>query len=125
MYIKTSTLALVSLLVVSIQPVRADFWHSDIREDFREVQKDRIAVVGDSARLYSERRELEEARARLRQDWRNGDFAAIRRDERRVREEAADVRAAQAKLNADRAKLDRDVRELRDEFREHRRWHGY
>ncbi len=120
MFVKASTLALVSLLVVAIQPARADSWRSDVREDFRALQKDRSAVVAASARLYVERRELEAARAQLRRDWRNGDFAAIRRDERRVREEAADVRAAQARLSADRAKLNHDVRDLRADYREHR-----
>lgn len=124
MFVRTTTIALVSLLFFPLQQARADDWHSGIREDFRALQQSRSAVVGASARLYVERRELAEARARLRQDWRDGNFAAIRRDERRVREEAADVREAEARLNADRAKLNREARELRDDWRGHRRHHG-
>lgn len=99
---KTATLILAA--AVSVMAIPAAYaYDSDVRSDWRQLQRDR-------ARLADERRELRAAEARENSALRHGRFWQAWRAERLERREAADVRALQAKVNRDRADLRRDVR---------------
>ena len=99
---KTATLILAAAVSVMAMPA-AYAYDSDVRSDWRQLQRDR-------AGLRDERAELRAAEARENWALRHGRFWQAWRAERLERHEAADVRALQAKVNRDRADLRRDVR---------------
>jgi hypothetical protein len=92
----------VAMSVTAIPAVYA--YDSDVRSDWRRLQRDRAA-------LRDERREL--GAAERWENWalRHGRFWPTWRAERLERHEAADGRALQAKVNRDRADLRNDIRE--------------
>jgi hypothetical protein len=99
------TAALMLAATVSVMAIPAAYaYDSDIRSDWRQLQRDRAA-------LRDERREL--GGAERWENWalRHARFWQSWRADRLERHEAADVRALQAKVNRDRADLRHDVRE--------------
>jgi hypothetical protein len=95
-------------------------YDSDIRSDWRHIQRDRAQLHADEARLRDERRELRDAEAREHWALRHGKFGQAWRAERLERREAADVRALDRKVYRDRVDLARDRADLRADFRRHR-----
>jgi hypothetical protein len=103
---------------ITVLSVPAAYAHdSDIRSDWRQVQRDRARLYADQARLREERREL--AAAEHREHWalRHGRFWQAWRAERLERREAADVRALEGRVYRDRVGLARDKTELRRDLR--------
>jgi hypothetical protein len=92
-------------------------YDSDIRSDWRHVQRDRARLHADQGRLRDERQEL--AAAERREHWalRHGRFWQAWRAEKLERREAADVRAIEGQLYRDRARLARDRADLRRDLR--------
>ena len=113
---KTAILLLTAAMTVLAMP--AAYAHdSDIRSDWRQVQRDRARLHADQARLRDERGEL--AAAERRENWalRHGRFWQAWRAEQVERREAADVRALERQVYRDRVKLARDRADLRRDIR--------
>jgi hypothetical protein len=105
---------------LSLMAVPAAYaYDSDIRSDWRHIQRDRARLHADEARLRDERREL--GAAERRENWavRHGRYFEAWRAERLERREAADVRALERKVYRDRVDLARDRADLR---RDRRGW---
>jgi uncharacterized protein YlxW (UPF0749 family) len=107
-------------VAVSLTAVPSAYaYDSDIRSDWRHIQRDRARLHADYARLRDERSELRAAERR--EDWaqRHGRFFQAWRAERAERREATDVRVLERKIYRDRVDLARDRAELR---RDRRGW---
>jgi hypothetical protein len=112
---KTAMLVLATAVAVTAMPVYA--YDSDIRSDWRQIQRDRARLRADRARLGDERGEL--AAAERYENWalRRGRLWQAWRAERLERREAADVRALERKVYRDRVDLARDRADLRRDVR--------
>lgn len=116
---KTITMAMM-VAALSLTAIPAAYaYDSDIRSDWRHIQRDRARLHADYARLRDERSELRAAERQ--EDWarRHGRFFQAWRAERQERREAADVRALERKIYRDRVDLARDRADLR---RDRRGW---
>jgi hypothetical protein len=113
---KTAIATLTAAMTVLLTP-GAYAHDSDIRSDWREIQRDRIRLRADEARLRDERGEL--AAAERREDWalRHGRFWQAWRAERQERHEARDVRALEQRAHRDHIDLARDRADLRRDLR--------
>jgi hypothetical protein len=103
---------------ITLLAIPAAFAHeSDIRSDWRAIQRDRARLYADQARLRDERAEL--AAAERRENWalRHGRFWQAWRAEQIERREAADVRALERRVYRDRVQLARDRAYLRRDVR--------
>jgi hypothetical protein len=112
------TLTLFLAAGITLLAIPAAFAHdSDIRSDWRQVQRDRARLYADQARLRDERGEL--VTAERREDWalRHGRFWQAWRAERVERREVADVRGLERRVYQDRVKLARDRADLRRDVR--------
>jgi len=103
--------------ITALSVPAANAYDSDIRSDWRHIQRDRARFHADQARLRDERQEL--AAAERREHWalRHGRFWQAWHAEKLERREAADVRAIERQLDRDRARLARDRAELRRDLR--------
>ena len=115
---KTAILILAAGMTVLAMPA-AYAYDSDIRSDWRHIQRDRARLRADEARLRDERREL--GAAERRENWaqRHGRFWQAWRAEQLERREASDVRALERRVYRDRVDLARDRADLR---RDRRGW---
>ena len=103
--------------ITAVSVPAAYAYDSDIRSDWRQVQRDRARLHADQARLRDERQELSVAERREHWALRHGRFWQAWRAERLERREAADVRALEGRVYRDRARLARDRAELRRDLR--------
>src|SRR5437016_111600 len=112
------TLTLFLAAGITLLAIPTAFAHdSDIRSDWRAIQRDRARLHAYPARRRDERGEL--AAAERRGNWalRHGRFWQAWRAERVERHEAADVRALERKVYRDRVELARDRADLRRDVR--------
>ena len=113
---KIALLGLAAAITVTAMPA-AYAYDSDIRSDWRHIQRDGARLHVDLRRLRDERGEL--AAAERSENWalRHGRFWRAWRAERLERREAADVRALERKVYRDRMDLARDRADLRRDLR--------
>ena len=113
---KIALLGLAAAITVTAMPA-AYAYDSDIRSDWRHIQRDRARLHADLRRLRDERGER--AAAERSENWalRHGRFWQAWRAERLERREAADVRALERKVYRDRVELARDRADLRRDVR--------
>ena len=110
----------MTAMVLSLAAVPAAYaYDSDIRSDWRHIQRDRARLHADYVRLRDERGELRAAERRENWAQRHGQFFQAWRAERQERREASDVRALERKIYRDRVDLARDRADLR---RDRRGW---
>jgi hypothetical protein len=114
---KIAILGLVAAATVMAMPAAYAYDYSDIRSDWRHIQRDRARLHANLGRLRDERGEL--AAAERYENWalHHGRFWQAWRAERLERREAADVRALERKVYRDRVDLARDRADLRRDLR--------
>ena len=115
--------AAAALSAVAAPTAFAHDYNSDVRSDWKDIQRDRAQIAADARAVQEERGELASARRREFWAWWHGDYRAAHRAAEHAEEERSDLSAARRKLNGDVADIQRDRTDLRKDTHRTRWWY--